>query len=71
MNIEQAKQLKRGDRVICPADRGFAAYVGTVTHDGTDTQPRCNYAGVEYIWVEVYGPLRKSVWPSNRLELLK
>ena len=66
MNIERARKLTRGSAVSCPADRGEAAYQGTVTSIQPDA-PASQTGGVEYIWVEVQGPTHKSVWPSNRL----
>lgn len=65
MNIEQAKQLKAGDRVACPADRGEPSFTGRVTSVGSNISK--NLKGAEFVWVEVQGPHHKSVWPSNRL----
>jgi hypothetical protein len=68
MKIEKALTLKVGDTVYCPADRGDPPFSGKVTHNcnGTKTISK-NLDGVEYIWVEVQGPGKKSMWPSNRL----
>jgi hypothetical protein len=67
MHIEKAKQLRRGETVRCPADRGDPAFTGTVTHVGVLGAESHNIHGEVYIWVEVKGPHHKSVWPSNRL----
>lgn len=69
MKVEEAKQLKYGQRVACPEDRGDPAFIGTVRTEGLDTTSiYTNRIGEEYIWVEVSRPGRaKSVWPSNRL----
>lgn len=65
MLITKALQLKVGDRVRCPADRGVPAFTGTVTHVSTQIN---EVGAVQYIWVEVQRPnSHKSVWPSNRL----
>lgn len=69
MHIEKAKQLKVGQVVNCPADRGDAAFTARVTHV---SQNVCkNLSGTEYLWVTVkgIGSLRANggVWPSNRL----
>lgn len=67
MKIEQARQLKVGQIVHCPADRGDSAYTGKVTHIGSTTEKNIN--GAEYIWVTVehQSGLSRHVWPSNRL----
>lgn len=67
MNIDQARKLRPGDTVACPADRGEAAFQGKVTSIDVDAVPSRTPDGTEYIWVEVKGPWHKSVWPSNRL----
>jgi len=68
MQVSEAKQLKYGQQVHCPADRGEPAFVGTVTSEGLDTAPVHKYPDLEFIWIEVMRPGRhKSVWPSNRL----
>jgi hypothetical protein len=71
MDIARAKALKAGQTVYCPADRGEPAYSGKVQVDGTwdySAAPvQKNATGVEYIWVDVKGNGRTSVWPSNRL----
>ncbi len=60
--------LRIGDKVHCPPDRGDNAYVGTVTHIAPTL---CTHACLEkpFIWVTVRHPDFKSsaVWPSNRL----
>lgn len=60
-------QIKLNATVHCPADRGEAAYTGTVTHIGQDRQKAFN--GVEYVWVSVRRNAGGTthVWPSNRL----
>lgn len=65
MDIDKAKELKRGARVACPADRGSGPFTGTVTHVGVAVHK--SLAGVEYIWVHVRGFGSEAVWPSNRL----
>ncbi len=68
MNIEKARELKVGDRVICPPDRGDAGYSGTVTHL-TENEEYTNIHGDLYRWVSVrlHGTYHSTVWPSNRL----
>ena len=69
MDISKARNLKKGDKVHCPADRGDKAFMGKVVSENlkdcgsaVDWQMNC------YIWVEVLGPgNKKSVWPSTRL----
>lgn len=66
MRIEKALELKVGNMVSCPADRGDPAFRGPVTH--ISPVPCKNHVGEDCIWVEVQRPGRhKSVWPSNRL----
>lgn len=65
MNIEKAKQLKIGQIVYCPADRGDAAYAGRV--EFIDAGENKTSTGEKYIWVHVRGPHHATVWPSNRL----
>ena len=65
MHIDRALQLKCGDMVSCPADRGSAAFYGRVISAGVDVAK--DLKGADYIWVTVRGPLTESVWPSNRL----
>jgi hypothetical protein len=70
MDIDQAKKLKYGQKVRCPADNGDPPYVGTVrteTEIIAGSSVEKNLDGVEYIWIEVQGLKHKSVWPSNRL----
>lgn len=69
MNIEQARELKAGDKVRCPADRGEPGYSGTVENDLHQTSTiNKNYYGVEYVWVSVRrDAYQVSGWPSNRL----
>jgi hypothetical protein len=38
MNLEKAKQLKAGDRVHYPADRGNPAGYGTVRHVNPESE---------------------------------
>ena len=72
MKIERARQLKHGERVRCPADRGDPAYVGTVC-DESELLAKAAAGKVystkaPYIWVAVRAPDgRKALWPSNRL----
>lgn len=65
MDIVKARQLKVGDRVSCPADRGNNAYQGVVSFVSTSEYK--NALGVPYIWVNVKGNGKETVWPSNRL----
>lgn len=67
MNIEKARQLKVGQLVHFPADRGDPAGSGYVRHV-TETE-QTNIYGTPYIWVTVRDAVGKScgVWPSNRL----
>lgn len=63
------KRFKEGDIVRCPADRGDKAYLGKVV--GVSGIVQENYQHTPYTWVEVMHLMsgRKSVWPSNRLNL--
>lgn len=65
MDISRALALKPGMTVSYPADRGDPKGSGKVTHVGTNVETNIN--GAKYIWVEVQMPLKKAVWPSNRL----
>jgi len=68
MNIDQARKLKFGQLVKCPADRGSPAFTGTVrSEDCATAQSNENLSGEVYIWVTVSHRGIKSVWPSNRL----
>lgn len=68
-NIKLAMNLLAGDKVHCPADRGDAAFIGTVTVPPTG-QTKENIHGTPYTWVSVADQTgRKSVWPSNRLNI--
>lgn len=68
MKIERARLLKPGIIVHCPADRGDKAYTGIVVSEDCAASPECvNIHGDKYIWIEVQGAGKKSVWPSNRL----
>lgn len=68
MKIEQARKLKYGQTVHCPADRGEKAFTGTVRSEDCATSPsHLTHRQECFIWVEVQGPHHKSVWPSNRL----
>ena len=64
MNIDQARELKIGDRVMCPADRGDPAYEGKVTTPGLSTYERNN---IEFMWISVKGGGKTGTWPSHRL----
>jgi hypothetical protein len=63
----QIDQLKVGQLVRCPSDRGDPGYVGKVL--GYSTEVNTTSTGSTYVWVEVHNPIfnHKSVWPSNRL----
>lgn len=67
MNIGQARQLRIGQRVNYPADRGSPAGQGIVTHVGEGAAQ--NIYGEHYLWVSLRDSSGKScgVWPSNRL----
>lgn len=67
MKIERARQLKVGDLVYFPADRGDPAGDGHVTHIGI--KKSTNMSGEPFLWVTVRytGGKRSAVWPSNRL----
>jgi hypothetical protein len=68
MNIEDARKLKVGDRVRCPADRGNPAFIGVVTYYSGIGATHANVSE-PFLWVNVstiYG-LNAGVWPSNRL----
>lgn len=70
MKIEEARKLKYGQRVSCPADRGSPAFTGTVRTETELIAHAQVYTtnDVEFIWIEVQYPDRhKAVWPSNRL----
>lgn len=68
MHITKARKLKVGDRVSCPADRGDPAFTGQVSWVQADAKAAIAHgSSAEYIWVEVQGQSKKSVWPSNRL----
>jgi hypothetical protein len=65
MNIDKAKQLKVGNIVQCPPDRGDEAYSGFVTHTGETVY--LNIHDEPFIWVTVRHHSQSAVWPSNRL----
>lgn len=67
MKIERARQLKVGDLVHFPADRGDPAGSGYVTNIGT--KESTNMSGTPFLWVTVKtsGGVSCGVWPSNRL----
>lgn len=69
MDISKARNLKQGDKVSCPADRGDKPFIGTVVSSNLqDCGSAVDYQMNCYIWVEVLGAGgRKSVWPSTRL----
>lgn len=69
MHISNALQLKTGDSIYCPADRGEGGYRGRVTHGCGANQVYTTHS-TSYIWIEVKEiryPHRKAVWPSYRL----
>lgn len=67
MKIERARQLKIGQLVNFPADRGDPAGDGYVTHISPIEQT--HMGGKPFLWVTVRytGGKRSGVWPSNRL----
>lgn len=67
MKIERARQLKIGQLVYFPADRGEPSGEGYVTHIGH--QDQTHMGGKPFLWVTVryQGEKRSAVWPSNRL----
>lgn len=67
MKIERALQLKVGDYVDYPADRGEPGDTGQVASVSQNVNH--NHLGRPFIWVEVKyrGINKKAVWPSNRL----
>lgn len=65
MNIDKATALKPGDKVRCPADRGYVPFTGTVVQGSGEVYKSHN--GTPYVWITVQGLGSKSVWPSNRL----
>lgn len=66
MKIAQARLLKVGDIVNCPADRGDAAYTGKVEHINATEQTHPCVDG-PFLWVTVRNRNRNTVWPSNRI----
>lgn len=67
MNIEKAKQLKRGASVWVPADRGSAPAAGLVIAPALDGHGGVTLRGDAYVWITVRTKLGEAVWPSNRL----
>jgi hypothetical protein len=67
MNIDEARNLKVGQRVRYPDDYGNPGGVGTVTRLPTgDSQT--SYCGETYLWVSVrMFEGHEAAWPSNRL----
>jgi hypothetical protein len=67
MNINKALELKKGDKVICPEDRGEKGYCGKVKHISRNINK--SYQGIDYIWVSVSHNNGNSVtvWPSHRI----
>jgi hypothetical protein len=59
------KKLKVGEFVEYPEDRGAPKGIGKIISFGSKEYK--NIYGVLYVWVTVKGPVRESVWPSNRL----
>lgn len=75
MDINEARRLNRGDRVLCDDSHqgGGSAFMNVAKVLGTTTTEHKNIYGVPYIWVEVqcksrYGEKTKHIWPSNRLK---
>lgn len=67
MKLSKARQLKVGDLVHYPADRGDKEGSGRVTHI---SPVECSHPLLSepHLQVEVQMPgNRKTVWPSNRL----
>lgn len=54
MRIDQAQNLKPGQRVRVPADYGQRAYTGHVEHIGAHIAQ--NVKGDDYVWVTVRAP---------------
>ena len=67
MNIVKALELKPGDKVEFPPDRGSRGGQGIVQHVGSNIYR--NIYGVNYVWVTLADTEGKSkgVWPSNRI----
>ena len=67
MKTKEAIALPLGQMVLCPPDRGSAAYEGRVTH--VSPLVHKNIHNVDYLWVTVETLDRKSrhVWPSHRI----
>lgn len=66
MHLEKAKNLKIGDKVCCPEDRGQLAFNGIV--EQTAGAVDVSHQGIEYVWITVRKPgAYAEVWPSNRL----
>jgi hypothetical protein len=53
MNIDRARQLKVGDIVHFPADRGDHAGYGRVSYVNVDAEINKSFYGDYYIWVTV------------------
>ncbi len=71
MNIEQAKNLRLGQTVKCPPDRGTNGYMGIVSIIPTPLYEYVNSANEKYIWVSVKDKYNNvAVWPSNRISLV-
>lgn len=70
MNLDEARKLVYGSKVLCPADRGSPAFVGTVRSNDCANIPASPGIYGKFIWVSVQGDNRgrRAVWPSNRLE---
>lgn len=62
MDIKKAQQLKIGDIINFPEDRGNSAGFDKITFVSKEINK--NIYGVEYIWV---GTKKSGVWPSNRI----
>lgn len=70
MTFEEAKKLKVGDKVCCPAPHGGPALTGIVTYvpPDPDKEVNTNLSGAQYIWILVKHPSgHNQNWPSNRL----
>ena len=69
MKIEEARKLKLGDRVWCPADRGNPAFTGTVDYlSGIEASHPSSNGPFLWVGVAASNGTRGGHWPSNRLE---
>lgn len=70
MDIGKARQLKVGQIVSVPADRGTRTGRGRITH--VSEGAAVTIYGAHYLWVtlrETDSNKSAGVWPSNRLDL--